>query len=145
MKFDDFDDMDVVDSDLQERLSSWRRMPGVVAQSALQSGETSVNIEEVRIRQRRIAIMCLNTVKAHDGFVAELKAYIGQGDRDASHQQRVEDEAAFALGVFEQTSALSLEAGIKRELENLPKEVIQTVYVQPPTPPKSWFQRVLGI
>ncbi len=89
--------------------------------------------------------MCLNTVKAHDAFVAELKAFVGKTERDPSHQQRVEDEAAFALGVFEQTSALSLEAGIRRELEGLPKEVIQTVFVSPPQPPKSFLQRVLGI
>jgi hypothetical protein len=140
-----FDDIGDIDSDLQERLSSWRRMPSVVEQSALHSGESSVNIEEVRVRQRRIATMCLNTAKAHDAFVADLKAFIGKGDRDPAHQQRVEDEAAFALGVFEQTSALVLENGLRHELENLPKEVIQTVYVQPPVPPKSWLQRVLGI
>jgi hypothetical protein len=133
------------DHDLQERLSSWRRMPDVIERAPALSGESSVNIEEVRTRQRRIAAMCLNTVKAHDAFVTDLKGFIEKGDRDPNHQQRVEDEAAFALGVFEQTSALSLETGIKRELENLPKEVIQTVYVQPPSPPRSWLQRVLGI
>jgi hypothetical protein len=141
----EFDDLADINADLQQRLSSWRNLPDVVEHAPKLSGETSVNIEEVRTHQRRIATMCLNTVKAHDGFVAELKAYIGKGDRDASHQQRVEDEAAFALGVFEQTSALCLETSIRRELENLPKEVIQTVYVQPPAPPKSWLQRVLGI
>jgi hypothetical protein len=96
-------------------------------------------------RQRRLATMCLNTVKAHDTFVDELKAYVEHGGRDPHHQQRVEDEAAFALGVFEQTSALVLEQGIKGELAGLPKEVIQTVYVQPPAPPRSWFQRLLRI
>jgi hypothetical protein len=150
MKFDDFDDLEIVDSELADRLSPWRRMPSVVAQSALKSGETSVNIEEVRTRQRRIATMCSNTVQVHDAFVASLKDFIAKSDRDPSHQQRVEDEAAFALGVcahflFEQTSALCLESGIQRELEGLPKEIIQTVYVSPPTPPKSFLQRVLGI
>jgi hypothetical protein len=140
-----FDDFDIDTNDLQERLSSWQRMPDVLGRSPTLGGESSVNIEEVKTRQRRIGAMCLNTVQAHDVFVGNLKAYIEQGNRDPSHQQRVEDEAAFALGVFEQTSALSLEAGIKRELENLPKEVIQTVYVQPPSPPRSWLQRVLGI
>jgi hypothetical protein len=58
----------------------------------------------------------------------------------------IADEAAFVLGVFEQTSApLVLEQGIKGELAGLPKEVIQTVYVQPPPPPRPWFQRMLGI
>jgi hypothetical protein len=140
-----FDDFDINDDDLQDRLSSWRRMPGVITRAPSLSGESSVNSEEVRTRQRRIAAMCLNTVQAHDVFVGNLKAYIEQGGRDPSHQQRVEDEAAFALGVFEQTSALSLEKGIQHELQNLPKEVIQTVYVQPPAPPRSWLQRMLGI
>jgi hypothetical protein len=141
-----FDDIEIdSDHDLQERLSSWRRMPSMVEQTTLHSGESSANIEEVRIRQRRIAAMCLNMVQVHDVFVGKLKAYIEHGNRDPSHQQRVEDEAAFALGVFEQTSALSLEKGIQHELQNLPKEVIQTVYVQPPAPPRSWLQRMLGI
>jgi hypothetical protein len=130
---------------LQRRLSSWRHEAGVVEHSPESLGEPSINEAQVRIRQRRIATMCLNTVKAHDAFVADLKAFIGKGDRDPDHQQRVEDEAAFALGVFEQTSAVALEIGIQRELDNLPKEVVQTVYVTPPAPPKSWFQRVLGL
>jgi hypothetical protein len=142
-----FDDFDVDTNDLHDRLSSWRSLPNVVEHTPKLTSESSVNIEEVRIRQRRIAAMCLNTVRAHDNFVAELKAYIGHGNRDASHQQRVEDEASFALGVFEQTSALALEKSIQRELENnLPKEkIIETVYVQPPSPPRSWLQRMLGI
>jgi hypothetical protein len=140
-----FDEFDVDTNDLHERLSSWRRMPEVIAPPSSLSGESSVNTEEVRIRQRRIAAMCLNTVQIHDVFVGKLKAYIEHGNRDPSYQQRVEDEAAFALGVFEQTSALSLEKGIQHELQNLPKEVIQTVYVQPPAPPRSWLQRMLGI
>jgi hypothetical protein len=74
-----------------------------------------------------------------------LKAYIGQGGRDTHHQQQVEDEAAFALGVFLQTNALVLQKGIESELNNLPTEVIQTVTVPAPPPPRSWFQRVLGI
>jgi hypothetical protein len=142
MQFDDFGD---IDADLEERLSSWRRMPDVIERAPALSGESSVNSEEVRIRQRRIATMCLNTVKAHDAFLIDLKAYIEKGARDPSHQQRVEDEAAFALGVYEQVSALSLEKGIQHELQNLPKEVIQTIYVQPPAPPRSWLQRMLGI
>jgi hypothetical protein len=143
MQFDDIGDIDT--GDLHERLSSWRRMPDVVEHAPQLTGETSVTIEEVRTRQRRIATMCLNTVTTHDVFVAELKAYIEKGARDPSHQQRVEYEAAFALGVFEQVSALSLEKGIQHELQNLPKEVIQTIYVQPPAPPRSWLQRMLGI
>jgi hypothetical protein len=130
---------------MQRRLSSWRHEAGTVEHSPELLGEPSINEAQVRLRQRRIATMCLNTVRAHDAFLAELKAYVEKGGRDPIHQQRVEDEAAFALGVFEQTSARVLEKGIINESDNLPKEVIETVYVQPPPPPKSWFQRVLGI
>jgi hypothetical protein len=139
-----FDDFDINADDLQERLSSWRRVPGVAGQLPASMGDISINEAEVRIRQRRAASMCLTTVKVHDLFVADLKAYIEQGDRDAHHQHRVEDEAAFALGVFEQVSALVLDKGLEGELNNLPTEVIQTVTVPAPQPPKSWFQRVLG-
>jgi hypothetical protein len=140
-----FDIGDIDTGDLHERLSSWRNMPDVVEHTPKLTGESSLTIEEVRIRQCRIAVMCLQTVQAQDAFIASLKDFLGKGNRDASHQQRVEDEAAFALGVFEQVSALALENGIKRELEGLPKEVIQTVYVQPPVPPRTWLQRMLGI
>jgi hypothetical protein len=142
-----FDDFDVNTDELNERLSSWRRGASVAGQLPASIGEVSINEAEVRMRQRRIANMCLNTVRAHDAFVADLKDHIGNGnrDRDVHHQQRVEDEAAFALGVFEQTSALALQKGIEHELNNLPKEVIQTVTVPAPQPPKSWLQRALGI
>jgi hypothetical protein len=140
-----FDDFEVNDDDLQQRLSSWRRGAGVAGQLPASMGDISINEAEVRQRQRRAASMCLNTVKMHDLFVADLKAYIEQGDRDVHHQHRVEDEAAFALGVFEQTSALALQKGIESELNNLPTEVIQTVTVPAPPPPRSWFQRVLGL
>jgi hypothetical protein len=141
----EFDYLADINADLQQRLSSWRDLPDVVEHPPKLAGESSANIEEVRVRQRRIGRMCLDTLKAHDAFIADMKAYVEHGDRDPHHQQRVEDEAAFALGVFEQTSALALEQGIKGELAGLPKEVIQTVYVQPPPPPKSWFRRVIGI
>jgi hypothetical protein len=48
------------------------------------------------------------------------------------------------LDVYEQSSALVLEKGARHELDDLPKEVIQTVYVNPPEPRKSWFKRFLG-
>ena len=140
-----FDEFEVNDDELNERLSSWRRGAGVVGQLPASIGEVSINEAEVRMRQRRFANMCLNTVRMHDAFVADLKAHIGQGNRDVHHQQRVEDEAAFALGVFEQVSALVLRKGLESELNNLPTEVIQTVTVPAPPPPRSWFQRVLGI
>ena len=142
-----FDDFEVNDDELQERLSSWRRVAGKAGQLPASIGEVSINEAEIRVRQRRIANMCLNTVKAHDAFLADLRYHIGNGngDRDVHHQQRIEDEAAFALGVFEQTSALALQKGIENELNNLPKEIIQTVTVPAPPPPRSWLQRALGL
>jgi hypothetical protein len=131
--------------ELHKRLSSWREVVGVVEPSPDPMGESSINEAQVRQRQRRIASMCLNTVKVHDAFVADLKAHVEKGGRDPHHQHRVEDEGAFALGVFEQTSALILQKGIENEVADLPREVVETVFVSPPAPPKSWFQRVLGI
>jgi hypothetical protein len=146
MKFDGLDDfMEVNDSDLQERLSSWRRLPDVVQRSPESVGEAGINEAHVRQRERRAASMCLITVKEHDSFLGNLKAHVEQGGRDTHYQKQVEDMAAFALGVFEQFSAENLHEGLKNELGNLPKEVIQTVTVPAPQPPRSWFQRVLGI
>jgi len=138
------DDMNELDHDLQERLSSWRRLPGVVERSPDSIGESSINEAEVRLRQRRAASMFLNLLKEHDAFYAALKAIIEKGGRDPNHQQRAEDMAAFALGVFEQFSAENIHNGLRNELESLPKEVIQTITVPAPQPPKSWLQRLLG-
>jgi hypothetical protein len=103
MEFEDFAD---INADLQQRLSSWRNLPDVVEHTPESLRERSINEVQVRQRQRRVASMCLNTVKVHDVFVAELKAHVENQQRDLHHQSRVEDEAAFALGVFEQTTAL---------------------------------------
>jgi hypothetical protein len=130
---------------MRERLASWRQVAGVVEQRPDSGGETGVNEREVRQRQRRAASMCLITVKEYDSFLGNLKAHVEQGGRDTHYQKQVEDMAAFALGVFEQFSAENLHEGLKNELGNLPKEVIQTVTVPAPQPPRSWFQRVLGI
>jgi hypothetical protein len=134
-----------INPDLQARLASWRQVGDVVEHRPDHSGETGRNEREVRVRQRRTGNMCLHVVRTHDAFYADLEAFVRQEGRSAQHQQRVDDMAAFALGVFEQSSALFLEKGIQQELDNLPREVIQTVYVEPPPPPpKSWFQRLLG-
>jgi len=134
-----------INPDMRERLASWRHESGVVEQRPDSGRETGANEREVRQRQCRTGNMCLTTVKAHDTFYADLEAFVRQEGRSAQHQQRVEDMAAFALGVFEQSSALFLEKGIQQEHDNLPREVIKTVYVEPPPPPpKSWFQRFLG-
>jgi hypothetical protein len=139
------DDLETIDTDLlQERLSSWRHVAGASKPSPQYQGEPSLTENEVKARQRRIGNMCLETVKQHDWFYAKLKDYVETGERDPAHQQRVEDEAAFALAAFEQSSARSLEQGIRHELDGLPKEVIQTVTIETPAPRKSWFKRLLG-
>jgi hypothetical protein len=141
----EFDDLADINADLQERLSSWRRLPYVVEHTPESIGEPSINEAHVRQRQQRAAHMFSQMLKEHDAFYASLKAIIDQGGRDPNHQQRVEDMGAFALGVFEQFSAENIHDGLSNELKNLPREVIQTITVPAPQPPKSWFQRVLGI
>jgi hypothetical protein len=103
MQFEDFAD---IDPELHERLSSWRQVSGVVEHSPDSMGESGFNEVQVRARQRRVASMILNSVKGHDAFVADLKALVENQhqQRDLHHQSRVEDYAAFALGVYEQTS-----------------------------------------
>jgi hypothetical protein len=138
--------MSDVNPELQKRLSSWREVVGVVEPSPRESGEGSINEAHVRQRQRHAASMILTSVKGHDAFVAELKALVeNHQQRDLHHQQRVEDFAAFALGIFEQFSAGNLHKGLDNEADGLPKEIIQTITVPAPQPPRSWFQRVLGI
>jgi hypothetical protein len=141
-----FDDIGNFDDELQERLSSWRRMPDVVEKRLDSGGKSGVNETELRVRQRRIGNMCFTTNKAHDAFYEQLEAFVEQERprRSQHHQQRVEDIAAFTLGVYEQSSAHLLERGIQQELDNLPKEVIETITIPAPQPPKSWFQRFLG-
>jgi hypothetical protein len=141
-----FDDINEIDNDLQERLSSWRRLPGVVERSADALKEVSINEAHVRQRQRRAASMCVTLVKEHDQFITRLRTFVENGgERDSNRQQRIGDMAAFVLGVFEQFSAENLHQGLRNELENLPKEVIQTVTVPAPQPPRPWLQRVLGL
>jgi hypothetical protein len=140
-----FDDLEAIDTDLlQERLSSWRRMPDVVQKRPDSLPDTGVNETELRVRQRRIGNMALTSLQLHAAFYAQLEAFVQQPGRSSHHQQRVEDWAAFTLGVYEQSNALLLQRGIEQELDGLPKEVIQTVSIQPPPPPKSWFRRLLG-
>jgi|SRR5918996_5288911 hypothetical protein len=84
-----FDDMEAIDSDLQERLSSWRQVSGVVEKRLDSGGEAGVNETEVRVRQRRIDNMCFTIAKAHDAFYAQLEAFVQQPGRSQHHQQRV--------------------------------------------------------
>ena len=141
-----FDDIDINDPELEERLSSWRRMPDVVEKRLDSGGKSGVNETELRVRHHRIGNMCFTTNKAHDAFFERLEALVEQERprRSQHHQQRVEDMAAFTLGVYEQSSAQNLQKGLENELGNFPKEVIETITIPAPQPPKSWFQRFLG-
>jgi hypothetical protein len=131
--------------DMRERLAAWRTVSDVVEKRPDSESDPGVNETEVRVRQRRIGNMCFIVAQGHDAFYAQLEAFIQQPVRSQHHQKRVEDWAAFSLGVYEQSSARLLERGIQHESDNLPKEVVETVYVTPPSPPKSWFQRALGL
>ena len=141
-----FDDFEVNDDELNERLSSWRRGAGVVGQLPASLGEVSINEAELRQRLRRAASMLLTSMKGHDAFVAELKALVeNHQQRDLHHQQQVEDFAAFALGVFQQFTAGNLQKSLDNEAAGFPKEIIETVTIPAPQPPKSWLQRHLGL
>jgi hypothetical protein len=141
-----FDEFEINDDELHERLSSWRRIVGKPGQLPASIGEVSINEAEVRQRQHRAGSMILNSVKGHDAFVAALQAVVeNHQQRDLHHQTRVEDFAAFALGVFEQFSAGNLDKGLTNESDGFPKEIIETITIPAPQPPKSWLQRALGI
>jgi hypothetical protein len=142
-----FDDLEDINAELEEHLSSWRRLPDVVEKRLDSGGKSGVNETELRARQGRIGNMCFTTNKAHDAFYAQLEAFVEQErPRRSQHfQQRVEDWAAFTLGVYEQSSAQNLQKGLKNELDDFPKEVIETITIPAPQPPKSWFQRALGL
>jgi hypothetical protein len=141
-----FDEFEINDDELHERLSSWRRGPALPEQLPSFMADISINEAEVRQRQRRAASMLLTTVKAHDAFVADLQALVeNHQQRDAHHQTRVEDFAAFALGVFEQFSAGNLDKGLDNEGAGFPKEIIEIKTIPAPQPPKSWLQRALGL
>lgn len=131
-----------IQPDIRQRLSSWRQVAHPPPRSPEHLEKVEVTLEEVRLRQHRIASMCLQSVKAYHPFFAELKAFVNNEERDPEHQRRVEDFAAFVLEVYEQSSTLVLQMGVKQVLDNLPREVVHTVYLQPPRKP--WFQRLLG-
>jgi hypothetical protein len=141
-----FDDLEDITAELEEHLSSWHRLPDVIQNRPASGREPGVNETELRVRQRSIGNMCITTNKAHDAYYERLEALVEQERprRSQYHQQRVEDFAAFTLAVYEQSSAQNLQKGLKNELDDFPKEVIETITIPAPQPPKSWFQRILG-
>jgi hypothetical protein len=126
---------------LQRRLRSWRRSAGVV--------EPSPDIGEVREHMRSqhsvLRTLLLDTVAEIDTTLYALDAYLDQGDRSIVHEQRLDERTASALHTYEGAVARVLDQGIGAALHDLPREreVIKTVYLQPPAP-KPWWKRIFG-
>jgi SOS response regulatory protein OraA/RecX len=111
-----FPDLD----DVQERLSSWRRVAGLdePPKRSPGSGEPDELFGDQLARYHRL---CIQAVQARDAFYAELKVYVAKPGRDPQHQQQVEEEAAFVLDSFSQGSAYFLRRAIDRLNETNPR------------------------
>jgi hypothetical protein len=70
---------------------------------------------------------------------------LDQGNRSALHEQRLDERTASALHTYERAVARVLDQGIGAASHDPPREreVIKTVYIQPP-PSKPWWKRILG-
>jgi hypothetical protein len=140
-----FDDIENIDANLKERLSSWRNTAGISEPSPLRPN----NGREVRAHMRGqnslLRTLLLDTVSEIDTTLDELEAYMDQGNRSALHEQFLDERTAAALHTYERAVARVLERAIGAPLQDLPREreVIKTVYIQPP-PPKPWYKRIFG-
>jgi hypothetical protein len=74
-------------------------------------------------------------------------SYVAKGkeNRSPELQQRLTDYAAAILQAYEVTSGRALQAAINNILENLPREVIHTIYKELPAQQQSLVRRLLGI
>ncbi len=126
--------------ELQRRLSSWRRSAGVVESSP----ETGAVREHMRSQNSVLRTLLLDTVAEIDTTMYALDSYLDQGDRSPMHEQRLDERSASALYTYERAVARVLERGIDIALHDLPREreVIKTVYLQPPHKP--WYKRIFG-
>ena len=126
--------------ELQQRLSSWRRSAGMVEPSPA----TGTVREHMRAQNSLLRTLLLDTVAEIDTTLFALEAYVAQGDRSPMHEQRLDERSASALYTYERAVGRVLERGISDGLHNLPREreVIKTVYLQPP--PKPWYKRIFG-
>jgi hypothetical protein len=128
-------------NNLKRRLSSWRRNAGVV-ESSPDTGEVRAHM---RSQHSLLRTLLLDTVEEIDTTLYDLEAYLDHGDRSIIHEQRLDERTASALHTYERAVARVLDRGIDATLRDLPREreVIRTVYVQPP-PAKPWWKRIFG-
>jgi hypothetical protein len=126
--------------ELQKRLSSWRHVAGVVEPSP----ETGAVREHMRSQNSLLRTLLLDTVAEIDTTMYALDDYLDQGDRSVMHEQRLDERSTAALNTYEHAVARVLERGISNTLHGLPREreVIKTVYLQPPHKP--WYKRIFG-
>ena len=133
------------DPNLQRRLSSWRDTAGISEQSPFREDNGREVREHMRGQNSLLRTLLLDTVAEIDTTLYALDDYMEQGDRSVMHEQRLDERIASALYTYERAVARVLERSISDALRDLSREreVIKTVYIQPP-PPKSWFKRIFG-
>src|SRR5687768_8245625 len=131
--------------DLQRRLSSWRDIAGISDHSPLRGGEAGEVREHMRSQNSVLRTLLLDTVAEIDTTLYALDNYLDQGDRSTMHEQRLDERSASALHTYELAVAKILDQSIGAALRDLPREreVIKTVYIQPP-PPKPWYKRIFS-
>jgi len=98
----------------------------------------------MRSQNSLLRTLLLDTVAEIDTTMYALDDYLDQGDRSVMHEQRLDERSASALYTYERAVARVLERGISNALHDLPREreVIKTVYLQPPHKP--WYKRIFG-
>jgi hypothetical protein len=131
--------------DLKRRLSSWRDTAGISEPSPLRGGEAGEVRERMRSQNSVLRTLLLDTVAEIDTTLYALDSYLDQGNRSALHEQRLDERTASALHTYERAVARVLDQGIGAASHDPPREreVIKTVYIQPP-PSKPWWKRILG-
>jgi hypothetical protein len=126
--------------ELKRRLSSWQRSAGVVESSP----DTGAVREHMRSQNSVLRTLLLETVAEIDTTMYALDSYLDQGDhRSVTHEQRLDERTASALHTYERAVARVLDRGFDATLRDLPREreVVKTVYIQPP-PPRPWWKRI---
>ncbi len=133
------------DPNLQRRLSSWRDTAGVVEPSPFRGDNARETREHMRSQNSLLRKLLLDTVSEIDTTLEELEDYMDHGNRSVLHEQRLDERVASALYTYERAVARVLEQSIGAVLQDLPREreVVKTVYIQPP-PPKPWYKRIFS-
>jgi hypothetical protein len=132
-------------SDLQRRLSSWRETAGISEPSPLRTDNSREVRAHMRGQNSLLRTLLLDTVTEIDTTLYALEVYMDQGNRSELHAQFLDERAAAALHTYERAVARVLERAIGDVPQDLPqeREVIKTVYIQPP-PAKPWWKRIFG-